>query len=197
MSDESVTALKGALAGLDMGPCLQACSERERIFAFAVGSGIADNNSQAARLAGYAEPASQSAFQVAHKERVVAAIEEVARSTFRALVPRVIRAAQKVIDDPKHKHHVPLILSLLSKMGYAERTAVDVNVSGAVTVNHTDRAVEDLRQLKELGVPREKLVELFGFSGLPRYEAMLAERDGRVRVIEHQPQEQVLQEAAE
>ena len=32
--------------------------------------------------------------------------------------------------------------------------------------------------MKSLGATREKLEEYFGFSGLGRYEAMLAERDG-------------------
>jgi len=39
-------------------------------------------------------------------------------------------------------------------------------------------------------VAREKLVEIFGFSGLPRYEKMLAEQDRRAlpgSVIEHEP----------
>ena len=57
-------------------------------------------------------------------------------------------------------------------------------VGGEVTVNHTDAAVRDLRALLELGVAREKLIEIFGFSGLSRYEKMLAER--APKVIEHQ-----------
>jgi hypothetical protein len=182
--------LRGKLAGIEIGPKLQACSERERIFAFALGSGIAETAADAARLAGYAEPAGQSAYQIGHKQRVVEAVEEVARTQFRNLMPRVIRAAEKVVEDPKHKGHVPLLISLLSKLGYGERTAVDVNVTGEVQVSHTDAAIEDLRRLKALGVPRERLLEVFGFSGLGRYEAMLAERDARApKVIEHKPDE--------
>ena len=48
-----------------------------------------------------------------------------------------------------------------------------------VTVNHTDSALQDLRTLIGLGVAREKLVEIFGFSGLSRYEKMLEEQDRR------------------
>lgn len=179
--------LHGKLAGIEIGPKLAACSERERVFAFALGSGIAPTAAEAARLAGYADsPARQSAYQIVHKQRVVEAIEEVARTQFRNLLPHVIRAAAKIVEDPKHKGHVPLIISLLSKLGYGERTAVDVNVSGEVIVNHTDAALEDLRRLKALGVPREQLIETFGHSGLPRYEAMLA---SRAKVIEHMPDE--------
>jgi hypothetical protein len=182
--------LRGKLAGIELGPKMQACNERERVFAFLLGSGIAESAAAAAEEAGYGRPYNQSAWQARQKERVTAAIEEVARTQFRNLVPRVIRAAERVIEDPEHKHHVPLIISLLSKLGYGERTAVDVNVSGEVQVNHTDAAIEDLRRLKSLGVPRERLLEVFGFSGLGRYEAMLAERDARApKVIEHNPSE--------
>jgi hypothetical protein len=179
--------LRGKLAGIELGPKMQACNERERIFAFLVGSGIAESAAAAAEEAGYGRPYNQSAWQARQKERVTAAIEEVARTQFRNLVPRVIRAAEKVIEDPEHKHHVPLIISLLSKLGYGERTAVDVNVSGEVQVNHTDAAVEDLRRLKALGFTREQLLENFGHIGLDIYEQKLAERDAKARVIEHQP----------
>jgi hypothetical protein len=60
-----------------------------------------------------------------------------------------------------------------------------------VTVNHTDAAIEDLRRLLALKVPREELVQIFGFSGLDRYEKMLEIADQRVSretgpVIEHE-----------
>jgi hypothetical protein len=63
-------------------------------------------------------------------------------------------------------------------------------VSGEVVVSHTDQAVDDLARLKALGVPHEKLLEVFGFSGLGRYERMLAEREARApKLIEHDPNE--------
>jgi hypothetical protein len=40
--------------------------------------------------------------------------------------------------------------------------------------------VEDLQRLKSLGVPREQLLETFGYSGLDRYEKLLAERQPKV-----------------
>ena len=188
MNAEPNIELRGKLAGIEIGLKLAACSERERVFAFALGSGIARTAAEAAVLAGYSDKRpGQSAYQIAHKDRVVAAVEQVARTQFRNLVPHVIRAAAKIVEDPKHKGHVPLIISLLSKLGYGERTAVDVNVSGEVVVNHTDAALEDLRRLKSLGVPREQLIETFGHSGLPRYEAMLAQRGPKL--IEHNPNE--------
>jgi hypothetical protein len=57
-----------------------------------------------------------------------------------------------------------------------------------VVVSHTDAALEDLRRLKQLGVPHDELIKTFGHSGLGRYEKLLAERDARVpNVIEHIP----------
>jgi len=53
---------------------------------------------------------------------------------------------------------------------------------GEWTLNHTDACRDDLQKLLLLGVSRERLVETFGFSGLPRLEKMLAER--RPKLIE-------------
>ncbi len=71
------------------------------------------------------------------------------------------------------------MFSTLSRLGLVERAGVDVNVSGEVQVNHTDQAIADLRALRLLQVPRPKLEEIFGFSGLSRYERMLDAADGR------------------
>jgi hypothetical protein len=114
------------------------------------------------------------------------AIEEVCRTEFRGLVPLTIAAAKRVLEDPQHDDHVKMIISLLSRLGYGEKASVDVNVTGEIAVDHTTAAMEDLRRLKEIGVPRAKLIDFFGFSGLEMYEQMLAERDARApKVIEH------------
>ncbi len=184
------------LKGLEIGPKLAACNDRERIFAYAYATGIAETAAAAARLAGYSDPGPHSnslrsrAHQTLHKPHVMEAIEEIARKEFRAMIPHVISAARKIVQDPKHPDQAKLVSSLLSRLGYGEKASVDVNVSGEVVLNHTDAAVEDLRRLKAIGVPREKLIEFFGFSGLDMYEQMLAERDARVpKVIEHRPDE--------
>jgi phage terminase small subunit len=184
------------LRGLEIGPKLAACSEKERVFAYAYATGIAETAAAAARLAGYSDPGPHSnslrskAHQVLHRSHVIAAIEEVCRTEFRGLIPLTIAAAKRILQDPEHDDHVKMIISLLSRLGYGEKTAVDVNVTGEIAVDHTTAAVEDLRRLKALGVPREKLIEFFGFSGLDMYEQMLSERDARApKVIEHKPDE--------
>ena len=94
---------------------------------------------------------------------------------------------EQLLDDPKHPKHDKAIEMALSRSGHGDRSHVDVNVTGTVTVNHTDSAIEDLRRLKALGAPREKLVEVFGYTGLDRYEKMLASQDAKV--IEHHADE--------
>jgi len=182
------------LQGIELGPKMQACSERERVFAFALGSGICETATEAAKRAGWVDNGNGSitvtAHRVLHRQRVIEAVEEVCRTQFRNLVPLVITAAKRVLENPEHDDHVKMIISLLSRLGYSEKTSVDVNVTGEIAVNHTDAAVEDLRRLKALGVPREKLLEDFGYSGLDQYERLLAERDARApKIIEHRADE--------
>ncbi len=172
----------------EMGPKMQACSERERKFVwfYLLNGG---NGAQAARDAGFSDAsgaAKVTAHHILHRERVIEALDEVGRRTFRSLLMPAVMATRALIENPKHPDHARTLQSTLSRLGLAERTAVDLNVSGEVAVNHTDAALADLRALLALGVPREKLVELFGFSGLDRYEKMLA---GAPKVIEHRESE--------
>jgi phage terminase small subunit len=184
-------ALYGKLRGIPLGPKMQACNEQQRIFAFAYATGIAPTAAEAARLAGYSDPERSKsgrqsnslrsrASQVLHNPKVMEAIEEVCRTEFRGLVPLTIGAAKRLLLNAEHSDHAKTVMGLLSRLGYGEKTSVDVQVSGEVVVNHTDQAVEDLSRLKALGVSREKLIEMFGHSGLPRYEKLLAERQPKL-----------------
>lgn len=160
---------------------MQACSEMERKFVwfYLTNDGV-PNGAQAARDAGYkdsSEAAKVRAHDLLHRERVLLALEEVGRKAFRGLLGPAIKATAALIMDTKHPDHAKAVSSTLARLGLTERTGVDVNVNGELTVNHTDNALNDLRALVDLGVPREKLVEMFGFSGLSRYEKMLAETD--------------------
>ena len=165
-------------AELELGPKMLACSERERKFVWFYVTNMDENGAQAARDAGYSdvgEAAKVRAHYLLHRERVLAAIEEVGRKAFRGQLIPAIRANSRMLQNEKHPDHAKTVQSTLSRLGLVERSGIDVNVSGDLTVNHTDQALNDLRALLALQVPREKLVEIFGFSGLSRYEKMLAE----------------------
>lgn len=169
--------------GFELGPKMHACSESERAFVFHYVTDDDGDATAAARKAGYVDNDTGAirvrAHALMHRERVLAAIEEVSRQSFRSLLAPAVRATRRMIFDSKHGDHAKTVLSTLSRLGVTERSGLDVNVSGELTVNHTDAAVENLRQLRDMGVPREKLLEVFGFSGLSRYEKMLLEVDAK------------------
>lgn len=169
------------LTDIELGPKMLACSERERLFVwhYLTGDG---NGAEAARQAGYSdvsEAAKVRASQLLHRDRVVAALEEMGKRHFRAQLPIAIRANKRLLENEKHPDHAKTVQQTLSRLGLAEKVGIDVNIGGEITVNHTDQAVADLRVLIGLGVAREKLIEIFGFSGLTRYEKMLAEQERR------------------
>lgn len=174
----------------ELGPKMQLCSPRERRFVWHYLKLGAQHGmgAEAARQAGYSD-ASSAAKVTAHdllqRERVLSALDEVGRKAFRSLMVPAVLAAAKLIEDRKHPDHSRAVLSVLSRLGLVERSGVDVQVTGEIKLNHTDEAIDTLRMFKEMGVPREKLVEMYGYSGLERYEGMLAELDGkRPKLIE-------------
>lgn len=145
------------------------------------------NGAAAARAAGYsdvAEAAKVRAHALLQRDDIGAAIKALCTKYLFSLAPKAILRLEQLLDDPRHPKHDKAIEMALSRAGHGEKSSVDVRVSGSVEINHTDAALADLRRLKELGVPREKLIEVFGFSGLPRYEKMLALADARVPTIE-------------
>jgi hypothetical protein len=173
------------ISKIELGPRMSACSEMERRFVIAYVTNNDGNATQAARDAGYSDLGPESAairvraFEVIHRERVILALEEVGKKVFRSLLVPAIRATKLLIENEKHPDHAKVVSSTLARLGLTERTGLDVNVSGELTINHTDSALADLRALLELQVPEAKLVEIFGFSGLSRYRKMLAETDAR------------------
>lgn len=177
----------------ELGPKMLACSAGERRFVWAWVIGDAETYADAARDAGYVDNENgairRRGHQIMHRERVLAAIEELGKQAYRSQLVPALRANLKLITNASHPDHARTVRATLASLGLGERTAVDVNVGGSVDVNHTDAALNDLRTLIKLCVPREKLVEIFGFSGLSRYEQMLAEQDARRLpgpVIEHE-----------
>jgi hypothetical protein len=152
-------------------------NDRERLFCWHyMWSG--GEGAKAARAAGY--PSTTSAARVAahrllQRTDVLNAIRELGMRYLYSLQPKALIRQGKLLDSEDEKVAQRAIDSVLARTGIGERTAVDVNVSGSVqVVDHTQAAVADLKRLLELGVPREKLVEVFGFSGLFKYERLLA-----------------------
>lgn len=170
----------------EFGPKVQALRERERrfVWAYLINSmtEVGANGSQSARDAGYSdvsEGAKVRAHHLLHRQDVQGAIQELAARELRGLALPALAALGSILRKPDHPDRQKVALSVLSRIGLGEQQAVNFNVSGEVTVNHTDSALDDLRRYLDLEVPRPKLIEIFGFSGLERYERMLAEREAR------------------
>jgi hypothetical protein len=173
--------------GTEWGPCMKAlASDRHRAFVLALYEVPLGYGAQvkAAKRAGFGTSTSsiQSmasiASRLAHDEKIQAAIREEDEKRIRASAPRAIRALSRLVENPNHKDHARGIGMVLDRVHPTEqRHVVDVHHH----VDHDAEAVAQLRMLKALDVSREKLEEVFGFSGLSRYERMLELEDAKSR----------------
>jgi phage terminase small subunit len=141
----------------------------------------------ACRKAGFGKPnspavtAQRTANALMSDPRIQRAILEEARKLLRGAAPEAVNALLGVIRDPGHRDHARGIDMLLQRTDTVETHAV---ITHQVKIDHDGEAIEQLRILLRLGVARDKLEEMFGYNGLPRYLALLKERDGPPQVIE-------------
>lgn len=165
----------------DYGPAMMACLPKERAFILAVLEGR--SGAQAARQAGYGAEGGSSAdtyARIAHRtlsrNRVIDALAEQSRKTIRSLAPSAIQAARDILTTTNHKDRAKVALNLIERVAPTE-TKHTVTVEHKV--DHDGEAVAQLRMLKSLNVARERLEEVFGFTGLSRYEKMLSLEDAK------------------
>lgn len=152
----------------ELGPKMMACSEREQAFVMAYLSN-GGNGTEAARAAGYSDPAKGDykgsagirvrAYELLHREKVLAAIEEVGRKEFRGLLVPALTALKTLLEKPDHTDHAKVVQSVLSRLGFSEKAAVEMNINHT----HTDRTGAALMdRIKELaakhGLDPEKLL---------------------------------------
>jgi phage terminase small subunit len=165
----------------DFGPFMLACLPKERAFIIAVLNGA--NYAQAARDAGYGVEGSSSATfaRIAHRTltrpRVVDALMEQMKISVRSLAPEVMRSLRDTLNGGDATQRARVALNLLER--YQPTTQrIDAHVTHEI-VDHRKDALEQLRAAKMLGASREKLVELFGFSGLPMLERQLEQQEAK------------------
>lgn len=160
-------------------------TERERAFVWVYMFNGA-NGSKAAKAAGYSdvkEGCKVRAHELLHRSDIQDALRELTGRYLFSLAPVAVIRLGTLLKSKNERVALKAVDMTLSRTGFSERTALDVNISGEVTVDHTSAAVADLRRLRELGLPREKLVETFGFSGLARYEKLLEASD-RAKLVD-------------
>jgi phage terminase small subunit len=169
--------------GTEWGPAMAALpSDRHRAFVLALYSIKPGHGAhvKAAKMAGFGSATSSAhswaviGSRLSHDEKILAAIHEEDQRRIRSSAPRAIRALQNLVETPDHRDHARAIGMVLDRVHPAEQHHVH---EMHVTSDHTAEAIEELRVLKGLGVSREKLEEMFGYSGLSRYERLLAEKE--------------------
>ena len=157
--------------------------ERERVFVWHYMLNGA-NGADAARKAGYSdkkEGAKVRAHELLHRDDIQQALRELSTRYLFSLAPKALFRLSTLLESESEPVALKAVAMTLSRTGFAERTGLDVTVDGQVkVVDHTTAAVADLRRLKGLGVPRAELERVFGFTGLSRYEKLLAAEDAKL-----------------
>jgi phage terminase small subunit len=168
-----------ALEPIAEGPAMAALNPRQKLFVRALFEAPRKFGAAAfaARAAGYGTPTSTPQVISALSSRLCAsppiqeAIQEESRKYVTTLGPMAVRALKHLLGTPAHRDHGRALGLTMERIAPAQSTHT-VNVTHHV-VDHTAEAVAQLRMLKNLDVPRSRLEEVFGFSGLARYEEML------------------------
>ena len=113
-----------------------------------------------------------------HDEKVRAAIEEYGRGRLPALYPVALAALEKLLRDPKHRGHEKAVMGVIEKMSPIEFMHKHDHEHHHV-IDHQAAALDGLRVMKQMGVPIEGLIKMFGINSLPQYEQLLAEKENR------------------
>jgi hypothetical protein len=134
---------------------------------------------RAARAAGFGKnstPANLAklAWHMSRDERLIAAVAEQSKKVIRLGHPEAVAAVLKLVRNPKHRDHMRAVDAVLSRADPIEsHSRHNIEVLHR-TIDPDREALEELRALRELGTPREKLLALFGHNGLDRIEALEA-----------------------
>jgi len=169
-----------------LGPCMRALpNDRWRDFVFHLVTGPPGNGAQtrAARLAGFGKKnknphsINNLAYVMAHDPHTIAAVAEQSKLVVRAGAPEAVNALYGMIRNPDHKDHARAVAMVLDRTDPVV-SQQNVNVTHRV-IDPDAESLEELRALRALNTPREKLLELFGPNGLDRVERLEAADNAR------------------
>ena len=168
-----------------MGPAMLSCSERERKFAYALGSGAAETYAQAAVWAGYSTTGDGHrvrASELMDRQRV----REVASQCLETMAGLAMRVLRETLTDKRHPERFKAATTILSRLGWGERQALDIGINAKVTISHEEAALQDLQHCLDMGFTRGQLESVFGFSGLDRLLDKL--KTAPPKLITYEPQ---------
>jgi hypothetical protein len=177
-----------------MSPEMRALpNDQWRMFCHALVTGPGGHGKYVAalRAAGLAEGSTPSiqgkhAWQLAHDERMVAAIAAESRRYLRAGHAQAVNALYAIAENSEHKDQMRAIAEILSRTDPIV-SKQNIEVTHKI-VDADQEALEELRALRQIGASREKLIELFGGNGLSRLERLeaadIARRAAEAKVID-------------
>lgn len=147
---------------VDYGAKFKSLTERQRRFAWWMGTAGALNATDAARKAGYSDPGGDNAavrvraHELMHNPKVRAAVEEVARVELKSLAPLAIAAAKGILEDPEHPSHGRMVEAVLDRTGFIAETRHSVHVEHRVDTRELEALAR--RLAAESGVSPERLL---------------------------------------
>jgi hypothetical protein len=114
------------------------------------------------------------AWKMARDDRVIAAVAVESKKVLRIGHPEAVAAVLALVRNPRARDHMRAVDAVLSRSDPIEsHSRHNIEVLHR-TVDPDREALEELRALRHLGTPREKLLALFGHNGLDRIEALEA-----------------------
>ncbi len=148
---------------------------------------------RACRAAGFGKNSNPTnlaklAWRMSRDERLIAAVAEESKKVIRLGHPEAAAAVLNLIRNPRHRDHMRAVDAVLSRADPIEsHSRHNIEVLHR-TIDPDREALEELRALRHLGTPREKLLTLFGHNGLDRIEALeaadISRRADSAKVIE-------------
>ena len=112
------------------------------------------------------------AWRLMRDERMIAAVAEETRKYVRAIAPEAAKAVHNGVRDPSHKDHARFVAMTLDRADPIE-SRQQIEVTHKIIDPDTE-ALEELRALRALHTPHEKMLEVFGCNGLDRLLALEA-----------------------
>lgn len=174
------------------GPAMAALPPAERKFVHLIVN-LQLPHATAAREAGFGrkEDGSMSepktiaslAYRLAHRQRVIDAIQEETRKLVRVTTPNAARALVEIVNDRHHRDRAKVALDLIERVD-PKVQRVEGRIDHVHSVDHASEELNQYRALKALNVAREKLEEVFGAFGLERIEKRAALEDKRQAPME-------------
>ncbi len=177
----------------ELGPAMRVLTERQQNFVRALVTEKPGYGSlvRAARRAGYTEnkasTLSKAAHLMIHNPKIMAAIAEEAKKVVRGVGhAEAVAAIMDLVRNPNHRDHVRAVTMVMDRADpIVTRQSIDVTHR---VVDADQEAIEELRALRELGTPRQKLLELYGGNGLARLERLekadIERRSDKAKVID-------------